>query len=145
LIELPRSLADALVRHAREAAPDEACGFAVVRGERVLRLERTRNASPTPRVHFTFDGAGYQRMVEVEKECEQAGGRVVDIGIYHSHPASAAYPSPTDREDMRQTWPDCLQLMVSLRHDATSGPEINAYRIDREGEVSVEDLRIVEG
>lgn len=145
MIELPRSLADALVRHAREAAPDEACGFVVVLGGRVLRVERTRNASPTPRVHFTFDGEGYQRMVEVEKECERAGGGVVDIGIYHSHPASPAYPSPTDREEMRHTWPGCVQLMVSLRHDATSGPEVNAYRIDREGEVSVEDLRLVEG
>jgi hypothetical protein len=35
--------------------------------------------------------------------------------------------------------------MVSLRHDSTSGPEINAYRIDREGAVTVEDLRIGEG
>jgi hypothetical protein len=46
---------------------------------------------------------------------------------------------------MSGTWPGCLQLMVSLRHDATTGPEVNAYRIDRAGEVTVEELRIVDG
>ena len=35
--------------------------------------------------------------------------------------------------------------MISLRHDATAGPEINAYRIDSRGGVTPEDLRIVDG
>jgi proteasome lid subunit RPN8/RPN11 len=138
VIELPRSLAEALVRHAREGAPDEVCGVVGVRDGRVVRLVPARNAASTPRVRFTFGDDGYQEVMAVEREG-------LEIGIYHSHPASPAYPSPTDREEMSATWPDCLQLMVSLRHEATSGPEINAYRIDSRGEVRVEDLRLVEG
>jgi proteasome lid subunit RPN8/RPN11 len=139
VIELPRSLADALVRHAREAAPDEACGFIGLRQGRIVRLVPTRNVAEDPRIRFFFDSKeALHRLTELSD-----GG--LEEGIFHSHPASPAYPSPTDREEMRNTWPGCVQLMVSLRHDATAGPEINAYRIDREGEVSVEDLRIVEG
>jgi proteasome lid subunit RPN8/RPN11 len=137
LIELPRSLAEALVRHARSGAPDEVCGVVGLRDGRIVSLIPARNAAATPRVRFTFDDDGYRRVMEVEREG-------LEVGIFHSHPASPAYPSATDRAEMSATWPDCAQLMISLRHDATSGPEINAYRIDRRGEVSVEDLRVVE-
>jgi proteasome lid subunit RPN8/RPN11 len=137
-IQLPRSLADALVAHAREGRPNEVCGVAGVEGSRVVRLERARNAASTPQVRFTFGDDGYRLVMRIEREG-------LDVGIYHSHPASPAYPSATDRAEMSATWPDCLQLMVSLRHDGTTGPEVNAYRIDREGNVAVEDLQIVDG
>jgi proteasome lid subunit RPN8/RPN11 len=137
VIELPRSLAEALVRHARSGAPDEVCGVIGLKGGRIVSLVPARNAAATPRVRFTFDDDGYRRVIEVER-----GG--YEVGIFHSHPVSPAYPSPTDRAEMSATWPDCAQLMISLRHDAASGPEINAYRIDGRGEVTVEDLRIVE-
>jgi len=136
-IQLPRSLADALVAHAREGRPDEVCGVAGVRDGRVVRLERARNAAATPQYRFTFGDDGYRLVMQVERED-------LDVGIYHSHPASPAYPSATDRAEMSATWPDCLQLMVSLRHDDTTGPEVNAYRIDRDGNVVVEDLHIVD-
>src|SRR5687767_9209029 len=119
VIELPHSLASALIQHARDAAPNEACGVAGLAGSRVSTLIAARNASTTPRVHFTFDDDGYRTIIRLEREG-------LDVGFYHSHPASAAYPSSTDRHEMSQTWPDSLQLMVTL---ATDPPEINAYRI----------------
>lgn len=137
MIHLPRRLAALLVAHAREAFPNEACGIVGLDGERIVRLDRARNAAATPQMRFTFDDYGYLAVVAIER----AG---LDVGIYHSHPVSPAYPSPTDRAEMSATWPDCLQLMVTLRHDATTGPEINAYRIDAAGNVAVEDLRIDE-
>jgi proteasome lid subunit RPN8/RPN11 len=137
VIELPRSLAEALVRHARSGAPDEVCGVIGLKDGRIVSLVPARNAAGTPRVRFTFDDDGYRRVIEVER----AG---YEVGIFHSHPASPAYPSATDRGEMSATWPDCVQLMISLRHDAASGPEINAYRIDSRGGVAAEDLRVVE-
>ena len=137
MIELPRSLADALIRRVREGRPNEVCGVVGLRANRVVRLEPARNAAATPAVRFTFDDDGYRRVMQLEREG-------LDIGIFHSHPASPAYPSATDRAEMSATWPDCLQLMVSVRHDATTGPEVNAYRIDRDGVVQTEDLAIVE-
>jgi proteasome lid subunit RPN8/RPN11 len=137
-MHLPRSFADSLIRHAREGRPNEVCGVVGLQDGLVVRLERAPNAAPAPQVRFTFDDDGYRLVMQVER----AG---LDVGIYHSHPASPAYPSPTDRAEMSATWPDCLQLMISLRNDATSGPEVNAYRIGRDGTVTVEDLQIVDG
>ena len=137
MIELPRSLADALIQDARDGRPNEVCGVVGLRANRVVRLEPARNAAATPAVRFTFDDEGYRRVMQLEREG-------LDVGIYHSHPASPAYPSATDLAEMSATWPGCLQLMVSVRHDATTGPEVNAYRIDVDGAVRTEDLAIVE-
>jgi proteasome lid subunit RPN8/RPN11 len=137
VIELSRSQVDALVGAARRGAPDEVCGVVGLRAGRVARLEPARNAAPDPRVRFAFDEDGYRTVMALEREG-------LEIGIYHSHPRSPAYPSATDREEMRGTWPDCLQLMVGLAHDATSGPEVKAYRIDRAGEVTGEEVRVVD-
>ncbi|HEX2516580.1 MAG TPA: M67 family metallopeptidase [Chloroflexota bacterium] len=137
MTDLPRSLAERLIRTAREGAPAEVCGVIGLQGGRIVRLDPVRNAASTPRVRFTFDDDGYRRVMEVEREG-------LEVGIFHSHPASPAYPSATDRAEMSATWPDCLQLMVSLRQDDTAGPEVYAYRIDRAGAVTPEDLRLVE-
>ena len=134
MIELPRSLANQLIQHARDAAPNEACGVAGIDNSTVVKLIAARNASSTPRVHFTFDDDGYRTIIKTEREG-------LDVGFYHSHPASPAYPSPTDRAEMSQTWPDSLQLMVTL---ATTPPEVNAYRIDSAGNVTREALTLLD-
>ena len=134
MVELPRSLADQLVAHARQAAPDEACGLAGVAGDRVVTLRPARNAAPSPRVRFTFDDDGYRQIIALEREG-------LDVGIYHSHPASPAYPSATDRAEMSATWPDSLQLMVTLMSEP---PQLNAYRIGPDGTVRSEPITLLD-
>lgn len=46
------------------------------------------------------------------------------VAIYHSHPVSQPYPSPTDRAEAH--YPDAVYLLVSLR---TGAPELHGYRI----------------
>ena len=46
------------------------------------------------------------------------------LGIYHSHPASQPYPSPTDRVESH--YPDAIYVLVSLR---AAEPELRAFRI----------------
>jgi proteasome lid subunit RPN8/RPN11 len=134
VVELPRSLAEQLIAHAREVAPDEACGLAGLRGTRVVALRPTRNAAATPRVRFTLDDDGYREIIRLEREG-------LDVGIYHSHPASPAYPSATDRAEMSATWPDSVQLMVTLTSEP---PELNAYRIGADGSVRREALTLLD-
>ncbi len=134
VVELPRSLAEQIIAHAREAAPNEACGLAGVDGARVVTLRRARNAAPSPRVRFTFDDDGYRQIIALEREG-------LDVGIYHSHPASPAYPSATDRAEMSATWPDSLQLMVTLMAEP---PQLNAYRIGSDGAVRGEQITLLD-
>lgn len=135
MIELPRSLANALIAHAREGAPNEVCGVAGVQNGRVVRLERTRNAAATPRVRFEIDSRDLAKVIYIERDG-------LEVGFYHSHPASPAYPSSTDVAFARW-WPGTLQLMVSLRFDGSTGPELHAYRIEGDT-IHVEPLQIVD-
>ncbi len=67
---------------------------------------------------------------------EAAGEELV--AIYHSHPVSQPYPSPTDRAEAH--YPDAFYILVSLR---TGEAEVRAFTIDadefvREVPVAVE-------
>ena len=135
MIQLPRPLADALIAHAREGRPEEVCGIAAVSGDRVVSLHRTRNVAENKRIRFEIDSRDLLAVVELDRQG-------LEVGFYHSHPASRAYPSQTDIAFAR-LWPGALQLMVSLRADETSGPELHAYRIEADV-VREEDLHIVE-
>jgi adenylyltransferase/sulfurtransferase len=81
-------LLEQIYAHAREAFPDECCGY--VRGEDVVRC---RNAeSNAPDRGFAIDGRelfDFARSFESDRPA-----RVV----YHSHPNGRAYFSDTDRE-----------------------------------------------
>jgi proteasome lid subunit RPN8/RPN11 len=46
------------------------------------------------------------------------------VGIYHSHPVSQPYPSPTDRAEAH--YPDAVYVLVSVR---TAKAEVSAYHI----------------
>ena len=135
-VQLPRTLANALIEHAREGKPDEVCGIVGVRDGRVVRLERARNAAAQKRIRFEIDSRDLAKVIDVDREG-------LEVGFYHSHPASRAYPSETDKLFAR-LWPGTLQLMVSLRYDPVPGPELHAYRIEND-EVTEHDLQIVEG
>ena len=134
MIELPRSLAKHLIAHARDAAPHEACGVVGLRDNRVVTLRAANNKAANPTVRFEFGDHGFHVIMALEREG-------LDTGVYHSHPASPAYPSATDRREMKEGWPGVLQLMVSL---AVDPPEINAYRIDQEGNVTAELLTLLD-
>lgn len=116
---LPRELRDEIVAHAREHGRIECCGLLAGRDGVARRLIRCANVAETPSVRYRIDPreqlAAFRSMDAADEEL---------VGIYHSHPVSQPYPSPTDRAEAH--YPEALYVLVSLR---TAEPEVHAYRI----------------
>jgi proteasome lid subunit RPN8/RPN11 len=125
LVVVPEEIRVQLVDHAREEAPNEACGLVAFRdgvAERYLPGENTL-ASPyrfelRPRdpADFFLEDEGY------------------DLAVFHSHPETAPRPSRTDVENIG-LWEGRPYLILGL----ASG-ELAAWRI-RQGKVEPLELR----
>ena len=117
---------DALVDHAHEEAPNECCGYLRAAGGVVEEVVRAENPRRSP--------YGY----ELDPGSLLAANRLdddgYDVGIYHSHPRSAAEPSQTDINLAH--YPHWTYLIVSL---AEEEPVIRAWRI-AEGRVHEEEV-----
>lgn len=97
---LPEAMRAAMIAHAADAAPREACGLvAYDRLGRPARLYRLTNVDPDP-ARFEIDPAEHFRVIQ---EAEAEGRRVG--AVYHSHPRGAAVPSDTDlRAGIDREW-----------------------------------------
>jgi proteasome lid subunit RPN8/RPN11 len=124
---------DNMIAHARREAPIECCGVLGGRDGRVLKLYQATNAERS-RYRYNIDS---QDLFRIHRECEENGWQF--LAIYHSHPDSAAYPSPTDVH-LAALWPESLYFIVSLL--SPENPEVRAFRI-RNGEVTEEKIETV--
>ena len=109
---------DAIVRHAREAAPAECCGVLIGSAQFVEEACAARNVAERPDARFLIDPQDHFAAI---RHARERGFSVV--GFYHSHPRSAPEPSETDRAEA--SYPDHLHVIVSLAGDA---PELRLYR-----------------
>lgn len=132
---LPARLVQELIDWAREGYPNEACG--IIAGDRpvweggsALRFHPMRNAANSP-LRYHMDA---EEQLRVMTAIEDAGEVV--WGIFHSHVASAAEPSPTDLG--LAFYPDSVYLICSLAEEV---PEIRAWRLS-EGEPSEVELLV---
>jgi len=117
VVRVAAAVLDALDRHARDDSPRECCGLLIGSGDVVSRAVPARNDAPgttryliNPADHFSALRAARRDGLSV-------------VGAYHSHPASAPVPSPTD---LTEGLPDFLYLIVSPRQQ-TPGSDIRAY------------------
>jgi proteasome lid subunit RPN8/RPN11 len=117
---------DDIVAHARRDAPNECCGLLVGAGD----LVPTRNAAASP-TRYLVDPSEHFALIR-----ELRGTAHDIVGAYHSHPASAAVPSPTD---IAGAWSaDFLYVIVSLEHEAR--PDVRAFLIGNGNGVPVDLL-----
>ena len=105
-----------MLAHAREEAPRECCGLLVGREDVVTRNVRARN----------LDRAATRYLVDPQDHfaairSARAEGADV-IGAYHSHPATAPVPSPSDIAEADSA-PGFLYVIVSLVEE-----DVRAYR-----------------
>jgi [CysO sulfur-carrier protein]-S-L-cysteine hydrolase len=129
LVRMTRDQWDALVGHAREEAPNECCGYVLTADGVVEEVVRADNPRRSP-YGFELDPRTLLTVNELDDEGH-------GIGIYHSHPRSAAEPSQTDI-NLAQ-YPHWTYLIVSLAEDE---PVVRAWRIAdggvREDEIVVD-------
>jgi proteasome lid subunit RPN8/RPN11 len=109
---------DAIVAHAREAAPNECCGLLLGRDGEIVEAVRARNIAGDPVTRFLIDPIDHFAAIRT------ARARALDIvGFYHSHPQSAAEPSSRDVAEF--DYPDRLYVVVSLR---TEPADVRLFR-----------------
>jgi len=131
---LPAAVRDEIVAHAREAGRVECCGLVAGRAGVATRVIRCANVAEAPAVRYRIDP---REQLEAFRSLDAAGEDLV--AIYHSHPASQPFPSPTDR--IEAFYPDAVYVLVSLR---TGAPEIAAYRIGADHPGSEKTVHAVE-
>lgn len=113
-MRIPLPIRAELERHAREEAPNEACGLVVLRDGEAVRYERGRNAELSP----------YRFRLDVDPEVWFLEDEGYELAVFHSHGASPPRPSRTDiaRAGLWQRRPYLI-----LRTDTG---ELAAWRID---------------
>jgi len=115
-----RAALDAIVTHAREAAPAECCGLLLGTRSAIAEAAPAKNVADVPRSRFVIDPKDH---IEGRRDARRRGLEVV--GFYHSHPRSAAVPSAADRAEA--SYPGHLYLIVSL---AVEPPDIGLFSLD---------------
>lgn len=108
----------AMIGHAYDGYPLEACGLLVGRGGKVHRFVACTNEAASARV-YTIPPV---ELLRAERAAEADDLQV--IGVFHSHTHSEPYPSATDVAQAPD--PDWHYVIVSLKREA---PETRSYRI----------------
>ncbi len=124
-LEIPQSLIDEMIEHAKEDAPNECCGIIGRADDGSLTLWRTTNELESPH-RFNVRG---QELFHLRDVINLEGWEF--LVLYHSHVASEARPSPTDLR-IAANWYQLptespYWVLVSLQHET---PSIRAWRID---------------
>lgn len=109
-----------MVRHAREAAPDECCGLLLGRDDEIVEALAARNSADQPASRFVIDPRDH---IRARREARARALEVV--GFYHSHPRSSPEPSARDLDEF--TYPGHLYAIVSLRGEPA---EVSLFRFD---------------
>jgi proteasome lid subunit RPN8/RPN11 len=119
MLRIPQSIIDALIDHARQDFPLEACGILGGADGVVSRHYPMANTDQSNE-HFTMEP---KEQFAVVKDLRANGLEM--LAIYHSHPETPARPS---EEDIRLALtPGVSYVIVSL---ADETPQVKSFRIE---------------
>lgn len=132
MIEIKKEILEEIFSHCLKELPNEACGILAGKDGKVEKLFIMSNTQPSPERYFMEP----EEQFKVMKEIRNAGLEM--SGIYHSHVASAAYPSATDIE--LAFYPEASYLIVSLKN--RTRPTVRSFKI-AENKIAEEELKII--
>ena len=110
---IPPHVRAELIEHAREEAPNEACGLVVLRDGVAEGYERGRNTLASP----------YRFQLDVAPEVWFLEDDGYELAVFHSHPETEPRPSRTDLANVG-LWSGRPYLIYSVAKD-----ELRAWRI----------------
>jgi [CysO sulfur-carrier protein]-S-L-cysteine hydrolase len=114
-VVIPAGVRAALVAHAEQEAPNEACGLVLLRDGEAERYEPGRNAAASPfRFELEFD----------DPEIWYSEDEGYELAVFHSHVGAPARPSRTDVENIG-LWAGKPYLIYSVQQD-----DLAAFRIE---------------
>lgn len=121
VLKLRREHLEAMIEHAREAAPAECCGLiGGISGIRAATLYRLRNVTANPELGYE---AAPEDLFAAQRQMREHGEEL--LAIYHSHPR-AADPSPSETDVRQAYYPSATYLIIGLGGD---GPVVKAFSI----------------
>lgn len=137
MIYIAKSDYEAILNHAVKNLPEEACGLLGGTADksdkyvkRVYLLENTDHSNE----HFTMSP---QAQLASIKDMRANGWTL--LGNWHSHPESPSRPS---EEDKRLAMDSKLRYLILSLEDRES-PVLNAFIIDKEKNVSKEEINVL--
>jgi [CysO sulfur-carrier protein]-S-L-cysteine hydrolase len=129
-LKIPKELIDEIVAHARDAHPNESCGILAGKNSVPTHIYKMKNADPNPRIRYLMET---QEQFWAFKNMRHNGLEV--IAIYHSHPHTEAYPSPTDVK--LAYYPEAYYILTSLQEP--QNPVVRSFRI-LDGKITEEPI-----
>ena len=128
MLRISRVHHEEVIAHCQSRYPKEACGLlaGALAGAQTAEAPTVAQVYPTTNVEDSPIGYSMEpkEQLQVEKQMRQLGQRL--LGIYHSHTATDAYPSPVDIR--LSISPDVSYVLVSLKD--RQQPVLKSYRID---------------
>ncbi|MBM3243083.1 M67 family metallopeptidase [Candidatus Poribacteria bacterium] len=121
-----------MIQHAKDELPNEGCGILAGKDGKVLKVYKMTNTDKSPSTFFMEP----QEQFEAMKDMRRLGMEM--MGIYHSHVASPAYPSPRDVK--LAFYPDVCYVIISLNDK--ENPQVRTFRIQEEN-ISEEEIKFV--
>jgi proteasome lid subunit RPN8/RPN11 len=115
-VRLADGVEEAMLAHARQTAPAECCGLLIGAPGEVVDVMPARNIAEDPSRRYLIDPRDHLSALRLAR----VRGLAV-VGAYHSHPQSAAQPSPTDAAE---AFGDFLFVIVGLGADP---PQLTAW------------------
>lgn len=109
-----------IIDYIQSALPNEACGLLAGHNGTVSDIYLIKNVDENPRIHYMLDPQGqFLAMKDMRNKNTDM------LAIFHSHPESPAYPSPTDIA--LACHPETYYIIISLKE--REQPEPHAFKI----------------
>lgn len=119
MIQVSDPVVRTVLEQAHRTFPSECCGLLSGANGTITRAHPLRNEAENPRTTFF---AAPSDLFAAMREIRDSGNHL--LGIYHSHPRSKAYPSPTDVE--MAFYPEAVYFIISLE----PREELRAFKIN---------------